>query len=93
MYESILQFAIDLAMKICQRAENGEIRDLDVMAEAVLGDCKEASIQVMGELIRNMNEGGTTSTIKGTADTPASWIRCLGSRSMSGSARRSVQHW
>ena len=57
MYESILQFAIDLAMKICQRAENGEIRDLDVMAEAVLGDCKEASIQVMGELIRNMNEG------------------------------------
>ena len=127
MYESILQFAIDLAMKICQRAENGEIRDLDVMAEAVLGDCREASIQVMGELIRNMNEGfredkqtrkdlgliikekdrsrslltalgqidfpGTTSTIKGTADTPASWIRCLGSRSMSGSARRSVQHW
>ena len=57
MYESILQFAVDLAMKICQRAENGEIRDLDVMAEAVLGDCKEASIQVMGELIRNMNEG------------------------------------
>lgn len=57
MYDSILQFAVDLAKKICQRAENGEIRDLDVMAEAVLGDCKETSIQVMGELIRNMNEG------------------------------------
>ena len=56
MYNSILQFAIDLTKKICERAESGEIRDLDLMAEAVLSDCKETSILVMSELIREMNE-------------------------------------
>lgn len=56
MSNIILQFAIDLTKKICERAENGEIRDLDIMAEAVLSDCKETSIQVIRELIRGMNE-------------------------------------
>ena len=57
MYNSILQLAIKLIEKICERAESGEIRDLDIMAEAVLSDCKETSIHVMEELIRNVNEG------------------------------------
>ena len=56
MSNIILQFAIDLTKKICERAENGEIRDLDIMAEAVLSDCKETSIQIIRELIRGMNE-------------------------------------
>ena len=57
MSESILRIATDLVMKICQRAESGEIRDLDIMAESVLNDCRDASIQVIEEIIRHMNEG------------------------------------
>lgn len=57
MSESILRIATDLVMKICQRAESGEIRDLDIMAESVLNDCKDASIQVIAEIIQHMNEG------------------------------------
>ena len=36
MYNSILQLAAQLTEKICERAESGEIRDLDVMTEEVL---------------------------------------------------------
>ena len=57
MNESILQFALELTKKICQRAQNGEIRDLDIMADEVLGDCKETSIKVMEAIVQDMNEG------------------------------------
>lgn len=56
MNTSILQFALDLAEKICKRTEEGEIKDLDIMAEAVLADCKETSAKVIREIIRLMNE-------------------------------------
>ena len=42
MSNIILHFAIDLTKKICERAENGEIRDLDIMAEAVLSEIGRA---------------------------------------------------
>lgn len=53
---SILQFALNLAEEIYKRAERGEIKDLDVMAEAVLKDCKETANQMIKEIIRHMNE-------------------------------------
>lgn len=56
MYLSILQFAINLAEEIYKRAERGEIRDLDIMADEVLKDCKETANQIIQEIIRHMNE-------------------------------------
>lgn len=56
MNTSILQFVIELAKKICQRAEEGEIRDLDVMADEILKDCKKTSGEILQAIIRNMNE-------------------------------------
>ena len=56
MYESILRFSTELANKICLRAEKGEIRDLDVMADEILNDCKEASRKILREIIQHMNE-------------------------------------
>ena len=53
---SILQFAYELAEKICVRAENGEIRDLDIMAGEILKDCKETFIRMLREIIQSMNE-------------------------------------
>lgn len=57
MNTSILQLAFDLARKICDRAENGEIRDLDILAGDILTDCKAASIEMLQEIIRQMNDG------------------------------------
>ena len=56
MYESILRFSTELATKICLRAEKGEIRDLDVMADEILKDCKETSREILKEYIQHMNE-------------------------------------
>ena len=56
MYNSILQLAAQLTEKICDRTESGEIRDLDLMAEEVLKDCKETAIQVVQVIIRSLNE-------------------------------------
>jgi len=56
MYNSILQLAAQLTEKICERAESGEIRDLDVMTEEVLKDCKEVSAQIIQVIIRSFNE-------------------------------------
>ena len=56
MYESILRFSTELATKICFRAEKGEIRDLDVMADEILKDCKETSREILKEIIQHMNE-------------------------------------
>ena len=56
MNTSILQFALELAKKICQRAEKGEIRDLDIMAGEILKDCKETSGEILQVIIQHMNE-------------------------------------
>ena len=56
MYNSILQLAINLTEKICERAESGEIRDLDVMSDKVLSDCKETSAKIIQEIIHSLNE-------------------------------------
>lgn len=56
MYNSILQLAVSLTEKICERTESGEIRDLDLMAEEVLGDCKETATQIIQILVRSLNE-------------------------------------
>lgn len=57
MNTSILQIAVNLAMKICLRAEKGEIRDLDFMASEVLGDCKDSAINMLQVITQHMNEG------------------------------------
>lgn len=57
MFNSILQLTFDLAEKIYQRYENGEIRDLDVMAEDIQRDCKGMAAKMLQEIIRHMNEG------------------------------------
>ena len=44
-----------MAKKIYQRTENGEIRDLDTMADEVLKDCKETSTEIIRVIIRHMN--------------------------------------
>ena len=56
MNTSILQFAFELAKKICERAEKGEIKDLDIMAEEILADCKETSGEILKVIIQHMNE-------------------------------------
>ena len=56
MYNSILQFAIKLTEKICERTESGEIRDLDIMADEVLRDCRETSAEIISVIIRHLNE-------------------------------------
>lgn len=57
MNNSILQLAIKLTEKICERAESGEIKDLDIMAGEILKDCKETSTRMLQEIIQSMNEG------------------------------------
>lgn len=56
MYNSILQLAIKLTEKICERTESGEIRDLDIMADEVLRDCRETSAEIISVIIRHLNE-------------------------------------
>lgn len=56
MNNSILHLAIDLTEKICERTESGEIRDLDIMTEEILKDCKETSVQIVQVIIRTLNE-------------------------------------
>ena len=56
MYNSILQLAVKLTEKICERTKTGEIQDLDLMAEGVLRDCKETSVQVVQVIIKALNE-------------------------------------
>lgn len=56
MDNSILQLAVGLTEKICERAKNGEIRELDVMADEILKDCRETSREILREIIRHMNE-------------------------------------
>lgn len=51
---SILQIAIELANKICLRAEEGEIRDLDIMAEEILKDCKGSTKEILQVIIQHM---------------------------------------
>ena len=53
---SILQIAIELAKEICERAEKGEIKDLDIMAEAILNDCKSAAVEIIQVILDVMNE-------------------------------------
>lgn len=56
MYDSILHLAAELAMKICRRAEKGEVCELDVMADEVLKDCKAASREILKVIVQHMNE-------------------------------------
>ena len=56
MYNSILQLAINLTEKICERAESGEIRDLDVMSDKVLSDCKETSAKIIQEILTSVKQ-------------------------------------
>ena len=56
MYNSILQLAVKLTEKICERTESGEIRDLDIMADEVLSDCRETSAEIISVIIRHLNE-------------------------------------
>lgn len=56
MHNSILQLAIKLTEKICERTESGEIRDLDIMADEVLRDCRETSAEIISVIIRHLNE-------------------------------------
>lgn len=53
---SILRFAFELAEKINQRVISREIMDIDVMADEILEDCKETSIDILQEIVRQMNE-------------------------------------
>ena len=54
MNTSILQIAIELANKICLRAEEGETRDLDIMAEEILNDCKGSTREILQVIIQYM---------------------------------------
>lgn len=56
MHNSILQLAVRLTEKICERTEAGEIRDLDIMADEILGDCRETSAEIIRVIIRHLNE-------------------------------------
>ena len=53
---SIQQLACELAKKICERAEKGEIRDLDIMAEDILNDCKETARSILQVMICHLNK-------------------------------------
>ena len=53
---SILQIALELAKEICERAKKGEIKELDIMAESVLNDCKDAAVEMIEVIIYTMNE-------------------------------------
>lgn len=53
---SILHLALELAKKICERADHGDIRDLDIMAEDILNDCKETSRNILQAMICHMNK-------------------------------------
>ena len=53
---SILHLALELAKKICERADHGDIRDLDIMAEDILNDCKETSRNILQVMICHMNK-------------------------------------
>ena len=56
MYNSILQLAVSLTEKICERTEAGEIRDLDIMADEILSDCRKTSAEIIRVIIRYLNE-------------------------------------
>ena len=55
MKNSILQLAIMTAEKMCERVESGEIRNLDIMSDKVLSDCKETSAVIIWEFIYRLN--------------------------------------
>jgi len=56
MYNSILQLALELTEKICKRAEEGEIKDIDVMASHVADDCRKTSAEIVQAITKMMNE-------------------------------------
>ena len=55
MYNSILQLTLELAEIIGERYDNGEIKDIDVMASHVFDDCQKTSAKIMQALTRMMN--------------------------------------
>ena len=57
MENSILQKLEQLAKKIWERAETGELSDVDIMATHVLEDCKTISADIIEMIITEMNEG------------------------------------
>ena len=56
MYDNILPLVVGLVKKIIKRAENGEMKDLDVMASDIKEDLTDTSIQIVEELIHAANE-------------------------------------
>jgi hypothetical protein len=47
---------MDLAKKICERAEAGELSELDIMADEILEDCKRTSVEMIQVIIAYLNE-------------------------------------
>ena len=55
MYDNILPLVVGLVKKIIERAENGELKELDVMASNVKEDLTSTSIEIVKELIQAAN--------------------------------------
>ena len=56
MYDNILPLVVGLVKKIIERAENGELKELDVMASSIKEDLTGTSIEIVKELIQTANE-------------------------------------
>ena len=56
MYDNILPLVVGLVKKIIERAENGELKELDVMASNIKDDLTGTSIEIVKELIQAANE-------------------------------------